>query len=186
MDSSEIKEFLQSLAIAAILAFFIITFVAQSFVVDGRSMEPTLHDGERLFVNKFIYRFHPPERGDIIVFSPRGAPKKKYIKRVIGLPGDTIQIKDGRTFVNGEPVKEEYIKEPISGRFGPFEVPEESVFVMGDNRNHSADSRYPSIVGYVDYDSISGKAFWVYWPITDMRVIDNYEYNINEINGGLQ
>ena len=180
LDSSEIKEFLQSLAIAAVLAFFIITFVAQSFVVDGRSMEATLHDGERLFVNKFIYRFHPPRRGDIIVFTPRGAPDKKYIKRVIALPGDTVYINDGLTYINGEPLKEPYINEVMSGEFGPYQVPAKSVFVMGDNRNHSADSRALSIVGYVDYDSISGKAFWVYWPLNKMRVIDHYEYNLSD------
>ena len=186
MDSSEIKEFLQSLAIAAILAFFIITFIAQSFVVDGRSMEPTLHNGERLFVNKFIYRFHPPQRGDIIVFTPRGAPDKKYIKRVIGLPGDTVYIHDGLTYINGEPLKETYLNEEMRGEFGPFQVPPESVFVMGDNRNHSADSRYQSIVGYVDYDSISGKAFWVYWPINKMRVIDSYKYGLKNKNSVVQ
>ena len=164
MDSTDIKELIQSLVIAAILAFFIITFVAQSFVVDGRSMEPTLHDGERLFVNKFIYRFHPPERGDIIVFSPRGDSDKKYIKRVIGLPGDTIEIREGKTFINGEPIKEEYINEFMNGNFGSYKVPENSVFVMGDNRNHSADSRYPSIVGYVEYDSIVFTPPWMPAP----------------------
>ncbi|MDI3547688.1 MAG: signal peptidase [Halanaerobiales bacterium] len=171
MDSGDIKEFFQSLVIAGILAFIIITFVAQSFVVDGQSMEPTLHDGERLFVNKFIYRFHPPERMDIIVFTPHGAPGKKYIKRVIGLPGETVYIRDGITYINGEPFKEDFIKEPMLGEFGPYQVPENSVFVMGDNRNHSADSRFPGIVGYVNYKSISGKAFWVYWPLHRMRLI---------------
>jgi len=174
-----VKEFLQSLVIAGILAFFIITFVAQSFVVDGRSMANTLHDGERLFVNKFIYRIHPPERGDIIVFTPKGAPGQKYIKRVIGLPGDTVYIKDGVTYVNGEAIKEEYIPEKTLGDFGPYEVPGESVFVLGDNRNHSADSRFKNIVGFVDYDSISGRAFWVYWPLDDMRVIDHQNYSLS-------
>ena len=182
MDSADVKEFIQSLVIAAVLAFFIITFVAQSFVVDGRSMEPTLHNGERLFVNKFIYRFHPPERGDIVVFTPRGAPDKKYIKRVIGLPGETVYIRDGRTYINGEPLQENYINEPMQQNFGPYQVPKNSVFVMGDNRNHSADSRFPGIVGYVNYDSISGKAFWVYWPLTKMRVINHHEYNISDKN----
>jgi len=174
-----VKEFLQSLVIAGILAFFIITFVAQSFVVDGRSMANTLQDGERLFVNKFIYRFHPPERGDIVVFSPAGAPGQKYIKRVIGTPGDTVYIKDGVTYVNGEALEENYLSEKMIGSFGPYEVPEESVFVLGDNRNHSADSRFESVVGFVDYDDISGKAFWVYWPLTDMRVIDHVDYNLS-------
>ena len=174
-----VKEFLQSLVIAGILAFFIITFVAQSFVVDGRSMANTLENGERLFVNKFIYRFHPPERGDIIVFTPKGAPGQKYIKRVIGLPGDTVYINDGVTYVNGEAIKEEYLPEKTLGDFGPYEVPEESVFVLGDNRNHSADSRFENIVGFVNYNSISGKAFWVYWPLGEMRIIDHQNYQLS-------
>ncbi|MCF8008264.1 MAG: signal peptidase I [Halanaerobiales bacterium] len=176
MDSGDLKEILQSVVIAGILAFFIITFVAQSFVVDGQSMEPNLHDGERLFVNKFIYRFRDPQRGEVVVFTPRGAPKKKYIKRVIGIPGDTVYIKEGVTYVNGQPLKEPYIEEQMVGTFGPYQVPEESIFVMGDNRNNSADSRYPSYVGFVPYDTISGLAFWVYWPIPDMRIIDHIKY----------
>jgi signal peptidase I len=171
LNKETIKEFFQSILIAAVLAFFIITFVAQSFVVDGQSMETTLHNGERLFVNKFIYRFRSPERGDIIVFTPHGAPGKKYIKRVIALSGETVYIRDGITFINGEPIKENYINEYMLGTFGPYQVPEKSVFVMGDNRNHSADSRFPSIVGFVKYSSISGKAFWVYWPLGNMRII---------------
>ena len=173
IDSRDVKEFFQSLIIAGILAFFIITFVAQSFVVDGQSMEPTLHDGERLFVNKFIYRFHSPERLDIIVFTPHGAPNNKFIKRVIGLPGETIYIRDGVTYINGKPLKEDFINETMLGNFGPFQVPDNKVFVMGDNRNHSADSRIPSYVGYVDYKSISGKAFWVYWPLNKMHLIQH-------------
>ncbi|MFP4660735.1 MAG: signal peptidase I [Halanaerobiales bacterium] len=171
VDKGDIKEFFQSLIIAGILAFFIITFIAQSFVVDGQSMEPTLHDGERLFVNKFIFRFHPPERLDIIVFTPRGAPTNKYIKRVIGLPGETIYIRDGVTYVDGKPLNEDFINETMMGNYGPYEVPDDKVFVMGDNRNHSADSRIPSYVGYVNFNSISGKAFWVYWPLNKMRII---------------
>lgn len=174
IDKGDIKEFIQSLIIAGILAFFIITFITQSFVVDGQSMEPTLHDGERLFVNKFIYRFHPPERLDIIVFTPHGAPNNKFIKRVIGLPGETIYIRDGVTYVDGKPLKEDFINEPMIGNYGPYEVPEDMIFVMGDNRNHSADSRIPSYVGYVEYKSISGKAYWVYWPLNKMRIIRHY------------
>jgi len=184
VDSGDVKEFLQSLVIAGILAFFIITFVAQSFVVDGSSMEGSLHDGERLFVNKFIYRFHSPERGDVIVFSPHGAPRKKYIKRVIGLPGDTVYIRDYKTYINGTPLKEEYINERMLGEFGPYQVPKNTVFVLGDNRNHSADSRFPGLVGYVDYKSISGKAFWVYWPLTRMRIIKHHDYEELGDNSG--
>lgn len=173
VDKGDIKEFIQSLVIAGVLAFFIITFVAQSFIVDGKSMDPTLSNGERLFVNKFIYRFREPERMDIIVFSPKGAPSKKYIKRVIGLPGETIYIRDGVTYIDGEPLAEEFINEAMRSDFPPYKIPEESVFVMGDNRNHSADSRYASMVGAVEYDAIDGKAFWVYWPLNMMRILDH-------------
>ena len=172
-----VKDFLQSIVIAGLLAFFIITFVAQSFVVDGRSMEPTLSHGERLFVNKFIYRFNEPQRGDIIVFTPRGATSGRYIKRIIGLPGEKISIRDGKTFIDGKPLAEDYIYEEMRGYYGPEEIPEDHYFVMGDNRNHSADSRVEEIVGFVDLDSIAGKAFWLYWPITEMRLIEHHDYD---------
>ncbi|MFW6035901.1 MAG: signal peptidase I [Halothermotrichaceae bacterium] len=180
VDRTDVKEFIQSLIIAGILAFFIITFVAQSFVVDGASMEPTLHDGERLFVNKFIYRFHPPERDDIIVFTPHGRPGVKFIKRVIGLPGETVRVYNGKTYVDGKPLSENFINEPMDSyrNFGPERVPENKVFVMGDNRNKSTDSRIKNIVGYVDYSSISGKAFWVYWPLGNMRILKHSEEEI--------
>lgn len=173
------KEFFQSLLIAAVLAIFIMTFVAQSFVVDGRSMHPTLVDGERLFVNKFIYRFQSPQRGDIIVFTPSGASRGKFIKRVIGLPGETVTIRDGVTYIDGKPLQEDYLEDDMRKSYGPYPVPENSVFVMGDNRNNSKDSRHS--VGFVDYEQISGRAFWVYWPLTKMRVIEHHEYP--EISG---
>ncbi|WP_018247760.1 signal peptidase I [Orenia marismortui] len=191
----EIKELLESVLIAGVLAFFIITFVVQSFVVQGHSMDPTLHDGERLFVNKFIYNFHSPKRGDIIVLTPKGDPKRKYIKRVIGLAGDKIEIKDGTLFINDKMVEENYINESyirenlysidtngdmmgdeIHSTAGPFYVPKEHVFAMGDNRNNSLDSRRLDIVGYIPYEDISGKAFWVYWPLTRIRVLDHARY----------
>ncbi len=177
MDSGDIKEFFQSLIIAAVLAFLIITFVAQSFVVEGQSMEPTLSSRERLFVNKFIYRIQKPERGDIIVFSPRYDSGKKYIKRIVGLPGETIEIKEGKTFIDGQPVEEDYLNQRMFGVHEKVEVPEDHYFVMGDNRNNSTDSR-DGRVGFVDMDSIDGRAFWVYWPLNEIRLVDHYDYNI--------
>lgn len=176
VNKETIREIIESVVIAGVLAFFIITFIIQSFIVQGHSMEDTLHDGERLFVNKFIYYFQPPERGDIIVLEPKGGSGSKYIKRVIGLPGDTVEIVAGNLYVNEHRIKEDYILEPMYGNFGPYEVPKEHVFVMGDNRNHSSDSRMTSLVGYVPYDAISGRAFWVYWPLTNMRIIDDVSY----------
>ncbi len=181
MNKNAIIEVFQSIVIAAVLAFLIITFVAQSFVVEGGSMEATLQNGERLIVNKLVYRFQEPDRGEIVVFTPQGAEDNRYIKRIIGKPGDTVNIDGGQVYVNGEPLQEDYIKEDMRqvGESGPFEVPEDSYFVLGDNRNHSADSRFPNLVGYVDRDSIHGRAMWVFWPVTEMRFVEHESYGID-------
>ncbi len=171
IEKSQLREFIESLVIAGVLAFFIITFVAQSFVVDGRSMEPSLSHGERLFINKFIYRFREPVRGEVIVFDPGEAVGKQYIKRIVGLPGEELKIKGGKVFVDGHQLVEEYTMEPVRGDFGPYEIPESHYFVLGDNRNNSADSR-ASFVGFVPQHAISGLAFWVYWPINQIRVLN--------------
>ncbi len=173
---SSFREWVETILISGILAFFIITFIVQSFVVKGSSMEPSFHNSERVFVNKFIYRFTEPDRGDVIVFKPDGDPRNRYIKRVIGLPGDTIIIENKEVRVNGEVIEEEYIDVLIGENYGTYEVPEGHVFVLGDNRHlyASSDSRFmppEGTVGYVDYNSISGKAFLVYWPITKIRGI---------------
>jgi len=172
---SELREFLESILIAGVLAFFIITFVVQSFVVEGPSMEPSFSHGERLFVNKFIYRFREPERGEIIVFEPRGAPSNKFIKRVIGLPGEEIEMRDGNVYVDGDKLEEDYTQDPPRRSYGPYEVEEEELFVLGDNRSNSSDSRFPH-VGMVEYDSVAGKAFWVYWPLTEIRTVGTPSY----------
>ena len=177
IQKSQIREFVESIVIAGVLAFFIITFVIQSFVVEGHSMDPTLADGERLFVNKFVYRFQEPKRGDVIVFTPQGEPRKKYIKRVIGLPGDLVDVAIDGVYVNKQLIKEDYVQEIAKKYLGSFEVPEEHVFVLGDNRNHSSDSRMQK-VGYVSYKSISGKAFWVYWPLNKIRILKNPSYDL--------
>ena len=170
-----IKELVESVLIAGVLAFFIINFVAQSFVVQGHSMEPTLSSGERLFVNKFIYYFRSPERGEVIVLDPPG-DINPFIKRIIGLPGDEIEIVDGKLYVNNEPIEEDYIQEEINRDFGPHEVEEGKYFVMGDNRNYSSDSRNRKI-GDIPEDNINGKAFWLYWPLTEVSFIDSASYN---------
>jgi signal peptidase I len=171
MTKSDIKEFIQSIIITGVLTFLIITFVGQSMIVDGSSMEPNLHNGARLFINKFIYNFKSPERYDVIVFRPKHKPEVRFIKRVIGLPGETIIIRDGKTYIDGKPLEEDYIKEPMVENYGPFVIPKNHLFVMGDNRNSSLDSRY-TYVGYINYKSIVGEAFWVYWPLKNMRKVD--------------
>jgi signal peptidase I len=138
-------------------------FVVETFIVVGPSMEPTLHDLERLFVNKLVYRLHAPRQGDIIVFGYPKDPERDFIKRVVGLPGQTIEIQDGRVYVDGEFMPEPYIAFPDHHTSnGPVEVPAGHVFVLGDNRRNSEDSRY---FGCVPTKNIHGQAFLIYWPI---------------------
>lgn len=167
---AELREYIEALLVAVLLAGLIIVFVAQSFLVHGSSMEPTLTEGQRLLVDKLTYRIRPPERGEIIVFHYPSDPKRKFIKRVVGLPGDVVEIYGHRLILNGRPVHEPYIKGPIFDAFGPVTVPEGHVFVLGDNRNNSDDSRYPD-VGPVPMDLIVGVARLVYWPPANMGVV---------------
>ena len=174
MVKSEIREYVEAFIIAVILALFIITFIAQSFRVDGSSMEPTLHNGQRLIVDKLSYRFNLPQIGDIVVFRYPTDIKRMFIKRVIGTPGDDILIKDGIVYRNGIPLVENYINGPTHGAFtrdyGPVVVPNDSFFVLGDNRLNSDDSRYPD-VGFVPRDNIVGRAIFIYWPINSIGVL---------------
>jgi len=167
---SEIREYAESFVIAVLLALFIIFFIAQSFLVQGDSMEPSLHDGERLLVDKVTYRFRPPQRGEIIVFSFPKDPRRKFIKRVIGVPGDTVEIRNRTLIINGVPIEEEYIRGPMYQPYGPITVPEGTVWVLGDNRNNSEDSRFPD-VGPVPYDLIVGRALFIYWPLGEAGII---------------
>lgn len=171
-----IVEYANMVIVALVLAAFIMTFVARSFLVQGSSMEPTLHHGERLLVNRFVYRFSEPERGDIVVFRYPENPRQMFVKRVIGLPGDLVEITGGVVYVSGTGLVEPYIAEPPIGEYGPALVPAKRVFVLGDNRNCSHDSTYES-VGMVPYSSIQGKAFLVYWPLGQMRTCKNSCYS---------
>lgn len=175
--NSDIREFIEALVVAVVLAGFIITFIVQSFVVEGRSMEPTLYDGQRLFVNKFIYRFTDIKHGDIVVFRYPLNPAKRYIKRVIGVAGDTIYITDGKVYLNGALLEEDYILEKTKRTWGPYEVPEGRIFVMGDNRNNSDDSRY-SDVGFVLKEAVIGKAFVIYWPFSNLKILRSPELDL--------
>jgi len=133
----------------------------QSRQVEGSSMEPTLHTDERVLVNKLAYwSFGQPERGDVVVFHA-WSQQEDFIKRVIGLPGDTVEIKDNRVFVNAAPLDEPYLDQPTSGQEGPVRVGTDEVFVMGDNRGNSSDSR---LYGPLPRAQIVGKAWLRYWP----------------------
>lgn len=150
-----------------IVCFLVIKFVGQRTRVDGSSMEPTLSDGDNLIVDKISYRFNDPQRFDIIVFPYEYESNTYYIKRIIGLPGETVRIDDaGNIYINGEVLEENYGKEVIQ-RAGlatnPITLADDEYFVMGDNRNNSVDSRYEQ-VGNLKREKLIGKAFVRIWP----------------------
>ena len=168
--AEEIKDWVVSIVIAVALAMFIRTFIVELYVVDGPSMRPTLESEERLVVNKFIYRFRPPEKGEVLVFQYPRDPSRDFIKRVIATPGDTIEIREGRVLVNDQLLTEDYILEKTRSEYPKSTVPEGRIFVMGDNRNNSEDSRFAD-VGFVPYDLIKGEALLVFWPISQYKTL---------------
>lgn len=147
--------------LGAVLLFRV--FILINATIPTESMENTIMTGTRVMGLKCSYWFSEPERGDIIVFKAPDDPDTPYVKRIIGLPGDTVEIIDGQTYVNGEALEEDYLAEPMEGSFGPYKVPEGAYFVMGDNRNHSLDARYWRNT-YVYKDAIWGKVYFSYWP----------------------
>jgi len=166
---------IRDLAFSVLIAVVLIVFIYQPVKVEGTSMEPELSDQERIFINKFTYRFGLGEiqRGDTVVFLYPQDTSKSYIKRVIGLPGDRIRIESGRVFVNGRQLEEEYVprefRDTISWPSGEKvvdqTVPAEKFFVLGDHRSQSSDSRS---WGWVPRENIYGKAVFIYWPLKNM------------------
>lgn len=158
-------EVLQTLIMAIILYFLIDTVVGR-VRVENISMQPTLHEGEFILVNKLAYRLGEYQRGDIVIF--HHSVTEDYIKRVIGLPGDVVEVKDGRVFVNGQMLQEAYIASPPAYT-GSWNVPAGEVFVLGDNRNQSSDSH---TWGYVPESSVVGRALIIYWPLQEFKVLN--------------
>lgn len=154
--------------IILVATFLIVRFVGQRTTVNGVSMYPTLEDGDSLIVDKITYKFSDPQRFDIVVFPFQYQEDTYYIKRVIGLPGETVQISGGIIYINGQPLQEKNLREPI-GKGGlaadPITLGENEYFVLGDNRNNSSDSREPS-VGNVSKSSIIGKTRLRIWPLS--------------------
>src|SRR5690606_17271139 len=182
--SSELVEWIKALAVAGILVFLIRWFLVSPFIVDGPSMQPNFWDRERIIVNKIIYDIREPKRGEVIVFH---VPEegRDFIKRVIGEPGDTVRVEGDNVTINGEPLDESYLKEAYEEahaagrlynreegfpnmRFPDGKVPEGMLFVMGDNRSNSEDSR---MIGFIPLDRVVGRADLVYWPLGDFHFV---------------
>jgi len=169
-NKSKVKSFFleifQTLVLALIFYFIIDSFFPR-VRVENISMKPTLQPGELLLVNKLAYKLGQPRHGDVIVFHYPGNPSEDYIKRLIGLPGDNIQIQGGLVYINGQAMDEPYISTPPNYQ-GSWEVPEDSYFVLGDNRNQSSDSHS---WGFVPIGNVVGKALIVYWPLEQIKVL---------------
>ncbi|WP_200411144.1 signal peptidase I [Virgibacillus salexigens] len=181
-SKNEWLDWLKALLIAFGIAFIVRMFFFAPIVVDGPSMLPTLHNGDQLIVNKFTYHLHKPERFDVVVF--HASSKKDFIKRVIGLPGEHVEVKDNVLYINGEEVKEPFLKSN-EGKSQPFqihtedftlenlpggyqEIPADHVLVLGDNRGNSTDSR---VIGVIPMDQIVGKTSLLYWPLDRMQMM---------------
>ncbi len=171
----EVRDYVFLIILAFVLAFVLNTFVYANAEVPTGSMMPAVMPNDRLIVNRLAYVFDEPERGDVVMFKFPDNEEDDYLKRIIGLPGETVEIKGGLVYINGssEPLKEDYIKDEPDGDYGPFEVPENCYFMLGDNRNLSQDSRYWENK-YVAKEKIVGKAVFRYYP--NLSIIRSAEY----------
>ncbi|MEM6869303.1 MAG: signal peptidase I [Cyanobacteria bacterium P01_C01_bin.121] len=170
-------EGLQTVGLSIVLALGIRQFVAEARFIPSESMLPTLEIDDRLVIEKISYHFNPPQRGDIIVFrapqealeAAKSTTNDAYIKRVIGLPGEEIEVSDGKVFVNGEALEEDYIQSPPVYTWGPDIVPEDEYLVLGDNRNSSSDGH---VWGFLERDNIIGRAVVRFWPLQRIGGLD--------------
>lgn len=168
-QGSVFSEIIESLAIAVILAVVIRLFVFQPFYIPSGSMEPTLMTNDRIIVSKVGYRIHEPARGDVIVFRYPRNERQVFVKRLIGLPGDTVELKDSRLLINGQAMAEPYLPAGLEfANFGPVDVPADTYFCLGDNRNLSNDSR---VWGFMPDKNLIGKAVIVYWPLGHLKAV---------------
>lgn len=171
-----VREVLETIVPAVLIALLINLFMAQATRVHGQSMEPNLHTDQRLVVEKLSYNrflrqhfgFEGPEHGDVVVIRLPTQGNELLIKRVIGLPGDVVEIHDGQVFVNGQSLNEPYLLTETSGSYGPTTVPPLNIFVLGDNRNFSNDSRS---FGTVPLKNVVGRAWFSYWPIDQIGLV---------------
>jgi signal peptidase I len=166
-----LREIVETVLLTAAI-FVLVNAATGRFRIEGQSMEPNLRDGEYVLIDKISYLLHSPERGDVVVFTPPNS-ERDYIKRVIGLPGDTVEIRGGQVYVNGTALDEPYLGQMASNGNQAFVVDEGRYFVMGDNRNNSSDSR---AFGAIAPQTIVGRAWLVYWPPSDWSVVPHHTY----------
>lgn len=168
-----------AIILLAVVIFLLLQGTVQSFRVEGFSMEPSLHggpnNGQYLLVVKAIYWFHPPQRGDVIVLRSLENPNRDLIKRVIALPGETVEVKEGKVYIDGTPLDEPYILEEPDYIYPSRQVPPDSYFVLGDNRNSSNDSHVWASP-WLPRENIIGKAWISYWPRSEWHLIPNYPF----------
>jgi len=177
---SFILELAQVVIFAVSIFLFVYLLVLQPHKIKGASMEPNFHDGEYILTDKVSYRLGNPNRGDVIVFKAPPADKDEFIKRIVGLPGETVRIEQGKLYVDDRVIEEKYIEEKAVTRSGQFAkenktitIPADSYFVLGDNRDHSLDSRS---LGLISRDKITGRAWIIYWPVSEVGAISNPVY----------
>lgn len=163
------RETVETVLWAVVLALVIRAVIVQAFWIPSGSMIPTLLPGDRVLVCKFWYSFQEPKRGQIFVFKYPVDPKRDFVKRIIGLPGETIEIRQGQVFINDSPIEEPYVVFPDSYNMKQVKVPEGHYFAMGDNRPNSQDSRF---WGFVPEENVRGPVFLRYWPIKRMGLVD--------------
>jgi signal peptidase I len=168
---SLLREALETILLTLII-FLALNTATGRFQVRGSSMEPTLHDGQYLVISKLTYWVHPPERGDVIVFRPPNNPADDYIKRVVGLPGEQVEIRDGAILVEGALLEEPYIANPGSYS-GTWKLEDKEHFVLGDNRNNSSDSHS---WGVLPQENIVGRAWLCYWPPEEWGLVAHYTF----------
>jgi signal peptidase I len=166
-----LREIVETLILTAVI-FLGVRVLVQNYKVEGFSMEPTLNDGQYLLINKIGLHFSQPQRGDIIVFEYPLDPSKNFVKRVIGIPGDTVAVQDQKTLLNGKVLPEPYIHTPEAGFYPATVVPPNNYFVMGDNRNNSSDSRS---WGMLPTKDVIGEAWVSYWPPKSWGLVPDYK-----------
>ena len=165
------NEYLDSFITSGLIAILLVSYIISPFYVPSSSMEPTFVPVDYIIVNKFIYRFNEPKRGDIIVFSPPHRKKSPdYVKRLVGMPGETLEVKEGKVLINGKELQEPYLIEEHRPEYdyGPVKIPDGNFFMMGDNRNNSEDSH---VWGFLPRKNIVGKAWFIFWPIWRGKIL---------------